>query len=211
MNTPMLNYSAFKNFENRSDHRDRTVESIDNHIYFYADVEAETVFDLLREVREIDANLQDAHHSHDLDAIHYPAVPIWLHIQSYGGSLFAGFSTADHLKRVKSPIYSIVEGVCASAATLMAVSCAKRYISPNSFMLIHQISGSIWGTHEQFKDEMRLQEMAMERLVRFYTVHTPNSAETIREMLAHDTWMDAERCLEQGFVDAILETPVIQR
>src|SRR5690606_1568607 len=98
----------------------------------------------------------------------------------------------DQLKRVKTPIYAIVEGVCASAATLIALSCDKRYILPNSFMLVHQLSTFIWGTHEEFKDEMLLQEKAMERLTKFYVEHSKLNEDEIREMLKRDFWMDAE-------------------
>ncbi|MBI1256218.1 MAG: hypothetical protein GC204_01985 [Chloroflexi bacterium] len=191
--------------------RTLTVESTGNHVYFYADVDSDRCLAILREIRYIDADLRQEYVSRDLAGAGYPPVPIWLHIHSYGGSLFAGFSTADQLRLIQSPIYSIVEGVCASAATLIALACSKRFILPNSFMLIHQLSGLMWGTHEQFKDEMRLQEMAMERLIRFYQAHTPNSAETLRDMLTRDTWMDAETCLARGFVETILATPEIQR
>ena len=192
-----------------TENRALTVESTGNHVYFYADVDSDRCLALLREIREIDADLREEYRSRDLEG--FPAVPIWLHIHSYGGSLFSGFSTADQLKLIKSPIYVIVEGVCASAATLIALACSKRYILPNSFMLVHQLSGLMWGTHEQFKDEMKLQAMAMERLVRFYTAHTHVSEESVRDMLTRDTWMDAETCLAQGFVDAILNPPEIQR
>jgi ATP-dependent Clp protease protease subunit len=206
MNT--LNYSAFNNLEKRADSRDRTVESIDNHIYFYADVDSDCAFDLLRELREIDATLRKKYTTRDLEDLDFPLVPIWLHIHSFGGSLFSGFAVADQIRLIKSPVYSVIEGVCASAATLIALACDKRYILPNSFMLIHQLSGLMWGTHEQFKDELRLQEMAMERLIAYYTAYTPNSADALREMLTRDTWMDAPTCVERGFAETILEPPI---
>ena len=207
----LLTAAANDSTAEKSENRILTVESTGNHVYFYADVDSDRCLALLRELRYIDAELREEYASRDLEGAGYPAVPIWLHIHSYGGSLFAGFSTADQLRLIKSPIYTIVEGVCASAATLIALSGSKRYILPNSFMLIHQLSGLMWGTHEQFKDEMRLQEMAMERLVRFYSTNTPTSEAAVREMLTRDTWMDAENCIERGFVDTILAAPEIRR
>ncbi len=118
--------------------------------------------------------------------------------------LFSGFSVADQLPMIKSPIYSVVEGICASAATLIATSCSKRYILPNSFMLIHQLSSFMWGTHEQFKDEMTLQSKAMDRLVEFYAKRSKLSADEIRTMLTRDFWIDAETCIKHGFVDEIM-------
>ncbi len=179
-----------------------TVETVDNHVYFYADVDSDRCLALMRAIRETDADLRSEHLSRGLDGS--PYTPIWLHIHSYGGDLFAGFSVADQLSMIKSPVYAIVEGISASAATLIAMVCTRRYILPNSFMLIHQLSSQMWGTHEQFKDEMNLQSKAMDRLVEFYAAHSKVAAEQIREMLAHDFWMDAEACIENGFVDEIL-------
>lgn len=180
-----------------------TVETIDNHIYFYADVESDKCLDLIRAIREKDSDLRSEHLSRGLDG--QPLTPIWLHIHSYGGSLFTAFSIADQLAMIRSPIYTIVEGVAASAATLIAMSGNKRYILPNSFMLVHQLSSFMWGTHEQFKDELELQTKIMDRLVAFYVTKAKVKEDEIREMLKRDFWMDAEQSVKLGFADEILK------
>jgi ATP-dependent protease ClpP protease subunit len=179
-----------------------TVETVDNHIYFYADVDSDRCLALMRTLRETDAHLRTEHLSRGLEGT--PLTPIWLHIHSYGGDLFTGFSVADQVTMIKTPVYSVVEGICASAATLISMSCTRRYILPSSFMLIHQLSGVKWGTHEQFKDEMTLQSKAMDRLVEFYAKHSKATEEEIRTMLMRDFWLDAEMCVQRGFVDEIL-------
>ena len=179
-----------------------TVETVDNHIYFYADVDSDRCLALIRAIRQADSELRSEHLSRGLEGT--PLTPIWLHIHSYGGDLFTGFSVADQLTMIKTPVYSIVEGICASAATLISMSCTKRYILPSSFMLVHQLSGVKWGTHEQFKDEMTLQNKAMDRLVEFYARKAAVSTDDIRNMLTRDYWMDAETSLKMGFADAIL-------
>jgi ATP-dependent protease ClpP protease subunit len=179
-----------------------TVEVIDNHIYYYADVDSDRGLALMRAVREKDRDLRAEQLSRGLEGAEM--TPIWLHLYSYGGDLFIGFSLADQLAGIKSPIYAVIEGICASAATLIALSASKRYILPSSYMLIHQFSSFIWGTHEQFKDEMALQEMVMQRLVVFYTARTKASEAQIRQMLTRDSWLDAETCLQLGFADELL-------
>ena len=187
----------------RSDEVPRlTVETVDNHIYFYADVDSDRCLAVIREIRRVDADLRTEHLSRGLEGT--PLTPIWLHIYSYGGDLFAGFNMADQLATIKTPIFSVIEGICASAATLIAMPCTKRYILPNSFMLIHQLSSLVWGTHEQFKDEMGLQQKMMERLVEFYARRTKTPTDEVRAMLTCDFWMDAETCVRLGFVDEIL-------
>jgi ATP-dependent protease ClpP protease subunit len=176
------------------------LEIVDNHIYFYADVDPEECLKLLVQIRRLDAELRSEQIARGMRA----PTPIWLNIHSYGGDLFGGFSTADQLKLIASPIYAVVEGVCASAATLIAMSCKKRYILPNSFMLIHQLSTLMWGTHEQFKDEMVLQQKAMERLIKFYIAHSKMSEADLKEMLKRDYWMEVEDAVAKGFIDVMM-------
>lgn len=178
------------------------IESVDNHVYFYSEVDSDRCLTLIRSIRELDVKLRTEQIARGLDGS--AITPIWLHIHSGGGSLFAGFSLADQLELIKTPVYSLVEGVCASAATMIAMACTKRYILPNSFMLVHQLSGSVWGaTHEQFKDEIVLQSKLMDRLVEFYARRSKLTPDAIRSMLQRDYWMDAETCISSGFADAI--------
>lgn len=206
MNTPRLNHPPIEYRATRGAGTETprlTVETVDNHVYFYADVDSDRCLALVRAIREADAALRSEHLSRGMEGM--PSTPIWLHIYSAGGDLFTGFSVADQLSMIKSPIYSVVEGICASAATLISMSCTKRYILPRSFMLIHQLSAFVWGTHEQFKDEMSLQQKAMDRLVEFYVSKSSVTEEELRSMLTRDFWMDAESCLKLGFVDEILK------
>lgn len=180
-----------------------TVTGTDNHIYFYAKVESETGMELMRELREKDRELRMERLARDLDD--KAMTPIWLHVYSFGGDVFTGLSLADQIAALKTPVYSIVEGVCASAATLVSVACARRFILPSSFMLIHQLSSFVYGTHEEFKDEMSLQQMIMQRFIRFYTTKTRVEKDALKQMLMRDFWMDAKTCLKLGFVDEILD------
>jgi ATP-dependent protease ClpP protease subunit len=183
-----------------------TVETINNHVYFYADVNEDRCLALIRTLRELDDRLRNEHSSRSLPK-EYPPTPIWLHIQSPGGGVFAGLGIADQLKGIGSPIFSIVEGYSASAATLISMSCTRRYITPSSFMLIHQLSSFAWGKFEELKDEMHLLNMMMDRLIAFYTERSNLEEERVRELLQRDSWFHAEECVELGLVDEILAAP----
>ena len=71
-------------------------------------------------------------------------------------------------------------------------------------MMIHQLSSFMWGKYEEFKDEMGLQDKLMERLLSYYVAKTHLSKKEVKKMLKRDFWMDAEECVEKGFVDEIL-------
>jgi len=180
-----------------------TVETTGNHIYFYAGVDSDRVLNLIKNIRDLDTALRNEQLSRSMKEA-LPATPIWLHVQSGGGDLFAGFGFADQISMIKTPIYSIVEGYCASAASLITLACTKRYILPNAFMMIHQLRSFMWGKYEEFKDEVKLQDMLMDQMVEFYTKHTRISSGDVRELLKRDSWFNATQCIERGLVDGIL-------
>lgn len=181
-----------------------TVETFDNHIYFYADVDTDRCLDLIRRIREMDNELRRQAQSRMLPP-DYPQIPIWLHIQSQGGELFTGLNIADQISKIQTPIYSIVEGMCASAATFISLAATKRYILPSSFMLIHQLSSWGWGRmkYEEFRDDMKLQDMLMERMYAFYVQKTNLTKAKIKKLLKSDSWFNAEQCIELGLADEI--------
>ena len=178
-----------------------TVETDDTHVYFYSEVNSDRALDLIQRLRETDARLRWMHSNRELPGENI--VPIWLHINSSGGDLFTAFAVADQVAGLKTPVYSIIEGLAASAATIISVACTKRFILPHSYMLIHQFWSAFWGKHEEFKDEMALQEMLIDQFVEFYQKRTKLSSEDLREKLKHDFWMNAQQALQYGFVDEI--------
>ena len=182
-----------------------TVESFDNHVYFYADVDTDRCLAMIKTIRELDSKLRMERETRWVGGDKHVPHPIWLHIQSGGGDLFAGLAIADQLSMIQTPIYSIIEGLCASAATLISLSCEKRFIMPMGFMLIHQFKTALWGKHEEFKDEMKLQEMLIEMLICFYMDHSKLGRDTVTEMLKHDTWFNASKAIDTGLVDEIWE------
>jgi len=179
-----------------------TVESVDNHIYFYSYVDGDRCLALIKQILEIDKNLRVERESRRLLSGDF--TPIWLHINSPGGSIFDALAVADQITGIKTPVYSVAEGMCASAATLLSMCCKKRFILKNTFMLIHQFSGFMYGKHEEFVDKMKMNTMLLEKMVQFYIENSKLEEQAIRDMLKRDSWFDAEEALKNGFVDEII-------
>ena len=179
-----------------------TVESIDNHVYFYSEVDSDRCLALMRAIKDKESFLTSEHIGRGLPA-DFPMTPVWLHVNSGGGSIFDALAVADQLKVIGIPVYSIVEGFCASAATIISMSCAKRYIMPSAYFMVHQFSSFVWGKYEEFKDEMKLQDMLMVDMVEFYSKNSKMPADEVREMLKRDSWFNAEEAIEKGFVDSL--------
>jgi ATP-dependent Clp endopeptidase proteolytic subunit ClpP len=130
--------------------------------------------------------------------------PIRLHINSYGGSVFAGLAAVDYIKKSKVPVETVIDGCAASAATLMSVVGTKRLMHENACMLVHQLSGHMWGKFQEMKDDMINSEMLMKKIKNIYRQHTKIPEEKLEEILNHDLWWDAEQCLEYGMVDEVI-------
>lgn len=176
------------------------VERVDNHVYFYSDIDPVSTLALIKVLNEAD-------YASRQEAVRFPSqnqyTPIWLHIYSGGGDVYSTFAIVDTIKVLQTPVYSIVEGIAASGATVVAMACEWRYITPNSFLLIHQLSGMIMGTHDQMSDGKALTDRVMERLTAFYVAHSSLKRKRIKDMLLHDYAMDSEQAVADGFVDEI--------
>ena len=169
-----------------------------NHIYFYNDVDQSLCLELNKKINDLNKELLQY-------AIEYETEPpnIYLHINSFGGSLFAAFSTIDTIINSKIPIISIVEGCAASAATIISMVCHKRYCTTNSFMLIHQLSTGAMGKYEEMKDDFMNDTKLMELLYKLYQEHTKMDIKQIKKILKRDLWWGSEECLKNGLVDEI--------
>ena len=178
----------------------RGVEADENRVYFYSSVGEKEVFELVKILRAMDIEMQALSLRLGIKQI-----PIELHIHSGGGDLFSGLAAIDTIQNMKTPIHTYVQGSVASAATLMSVCGAKRFMYKNSVMLIHQISTAMmYGKYHEFLDEIENQNLLMDKVKSIYREKTKLTDEQLDDMLKHDLWLSADKCLELGLVDKIL-------
>jgi len=174
------------------------VEVQDNMIMFYGEVNEKNNKTLNKVLRGLDKDLQTVKVKYGVE------VPIKLYISSYGGSIFSAFSTVDTILTLRTPVHTYIDGSAASAATLISVVGEKRFIHQNSFMLIHQLSSTMWGKYEEFKDEMENLDMLMDRIKQIYQKHTTIPKTPLANILKRDIWLDAQKCIKWGLVDEIV-------
>jgi len=172
-------------------------ETDNNHIYFYCNVTKKTCLMLNKKINELNKTLLKQAIDLNVDTM-----PIYLHINSFGGSLFAAFSTIDTILNSKVPIISIIEGAAASAATIISMVCHKRFMTQNSYMLIHQLSSGMCGKFEELKDDFINDAKLMKLLYRLYYEHTTMSINKIKNILKRDLWLDYDECLRLGLIDS---------
>jgi ATP-dependent Clp protease protease subunit len=177
---------------------DEKITRENNHVYFYSEVTRDSIFTLNTLLREaakfvymtaFELNVKD--------------IPIYLHINSYGGELYHVYAAIDTIKNLRVPVYSIVEGCAASAGTLMSVVCKKRFICANAYMLIHQLSGGAWGKMAEIEDEYAHLAELMDQINRIYGEHAKIPKKKLTELLKHDLWLNPDTCIKYGLVDDI--------
>ena len=169
-------------------------------IYFHCEVSEESVLELNLKVKKLAQELRHKHLDLGLDHVK-PEIRIF--IRSEGGDMHSGLSAMDCLASLKSvKIRTIADGVCASAATFLLLGGRTRYMTPNSYVLIHQLNmDGQWGKFEDFKDQMGNLEKFMERFRKIYLKETNVPESKLRRILKRDVYMDSKRCLKWGVVD----------
>lgn len=128
---------------------------------------------------------------------------IRLRVNSGGGDVFE--ATAIYNMLVKHPANVIVEieGVAASAATLISMAGDEVRISENAHFMIHAASGMAWGNAEQLRNYLKLLDNADGLIRTTYAGKTGIDDAELAQMMSFDNWMTAQEALDNGFVDAI--------
>ena len=170
-----------------------------NRIYFYSEVSRPKNLELNKNIATMSNTLYNRGQSLQTDPGR-----IFLHINSFGGSVFAGMSSVDYILNSKVPITTVIDGCAASAATIMSVVGHHRVMHKHSFMLIHQISSAMWGKFEEMKDDMKNSELLMDTIIKIYEEHTRIPRSELETILKRDIWWDAKTCLDYGLVDEII-------
>ena len=178
---------------------DKHIVVHENKIYYYANVNRDSVAELNKKIGELETKSLTL--SNNLD-IQPPTLKLF--INSGGGSITAGISSMDTILRCEVPIYTYVDGFSASAATFLTVVGDKRFMSRNSYMLIHQLSSNFWGKYSEFEDEKENLDLMMKTIKNVYKKYTKLPMKKLDEILKHDLMWDAETCLGYGLIDEIV-------
>jgi len=179
-----------------------------SHIYFYEEINPITQMILEVMLRDAVRDVLTSHVGEILGGELSESVTI--HLNSPGGYLSCGLALYDYIKTSQIPITCLVEGLCASAATLVMLACHNRIMSPNSVYLMHQCSWGAWGENRFMQDMAVNADKAMKRLRKIYMAETKIAAERqpqereayIQHLLEHDFELDATECEDFGICTA---------
>ncbi|BAQ66794.1 ATP-dependent Clp protease proteolytic subunit [Geminocystis sp. NIES-3709] len=138
--------------------------------------------------------------------------PIYLYINSPGGSVTAGLAIYDTMQHIKSEVVTICVGLAASmgAFLLTAGTKGKRLALPHSRIMIHQPLGGVQGRRQATDIEIEAKEILRIRddLNGMMAFHTGQPIEKIAKDTDRDYFMSAQEALEYGLIDKVIEDRV---
>lgn len=139
-----------------------------------------------------------------LDSINHNDINIY--INSPGGSITSGMAIYDTMNYIKSDVSTICIGMAASMAAFLLSSGkkGKRYILPNSEIMIHQPLGGAQGQATEIKIAAERILRLKEKLNKILSINTGKPLDKIENDTERDHFMDAEESLRYGIVDEIL-------
>lgn len=129
---------------------------------------------------------------------------VTVYINSPGGDVFAGAEMYTALREHKGKITVKVTGIAASAASMVAMAGDEVLMSPVAHMMIHDPWTYAAGNAREFEHQADVLREIGEGLIAAYTAKTGKSRDEIAAMLEAETYMNAQRCVDEGFADGIL-------
>ena len=184
----MNNPKKFWNWRNQADEEDPTERVLE----FYGTIAEESWYD---------DDITPAMFRDELFAGSGP-VTIWLN--SPGGDCIAASQIYSMLMDYKGDITVKIDGIAASAASVIAMAGTKVLMAPTSLMMIHNPATVAFGDHVDMQKAIDMLEEVKESIINSYEIKTSLPRKQLSRMMDETTWMNAKKAIELGFADGIL-------
>ena len=129
-------------------------------------------------------------------------VTIW--INSPGGDCVAAAQIYNMLMNYKGNITVKIDGIAASAASVIAMAGSKVLMSPVSMLMIHNPSTIAAGDKAEFQKAMAMLSEVKESIINAYEIKTGLARVKLAHLMDEESWMNANKAVELGFADGIL-------
>ena len=130
-------------------------------------------------------------------------ITIW--INSPGGDCVAAAQIYNMLMDYKGSVTVKIDGIAASAASVIAMAGTKVLMSPVGMLMIHNPMTVAMGDTAEMEKAIDMLSSVKESIINAYEIKTNLSRAKIAHLMDAETWMDANKALELGFIDGILE------
>ena len=131
--------------------------------------------------------------------------PITLWINSPGGDCIAASQIYTMLMDYPDDVTVKIDGIAASAASVIAMAGTKVLMAPTALMMIHNPATITMGDHEDMKRAIEMLDEVKESIINAYEIKTGVSRIKLSHLMDAETWMNANKAIELGFADDVLK------
>ena len=132
-------------------------------------------------------------------------ITVW--INSPGGDCVAAAQIYNMLMDYKGNVTVKIDGIAASAASVIAMAGTKVLMSPVSMLMIHNPMTIAYGDSTQMQKSIEMLGSVKDSIINAYEIKTGLSRAKLSHLMDAETWMDATKAVELGFADDILKRP----
>lgn len=129
-------------------------------------------------------------------------IVVWLN--SPGGDVFAASQIYNMLKEYNGKVTVKIDGIAASAASVIAMAGSEILMSPVAMMMIHNPATVIFGEASDLQSGIDMLSEVKESIINAYEQKTSLSRNKISKMMDAETWFSAQKAVELGFADKVL-------
>lgn len=133
-------------------------------------------------------------------------ITVW--INSPGGDCVAAAQIYNMLMDYKGNVTVKIDGIAASAASVIAMAGTKVLMSPVSMMMIHNPATIAFGDTAEMQKAIAMLDKVKESIINAYEIKTGMSRAKLSHLMDAETWMDAHSAVEYGFADEIMKRSV---
>ena len=133
--------------------------------------------------------------------------PVTVVINSVGGDCVAAAQIYNMLAEYPHPVTVKIDGIAASAASVIAMAGNTVLMSPVACMMIHNPATVAMGDHTDMEKAIQMLDAVKDSIVNAYVRKTGLARDQISAMMDAETWMDATKAVELGFADGVVQPP----
>ena len=130
-------------------------------------------------------------------------ITVW--INSPGGDCVAAAQIYNMLMDYKGNVTVKIDGIAASAASVIAMAGTKVLVSPVSMLMIHNPATVAFGDSSEMQKAISMLDEVKESIINAYEIKTGISRAKLSHLMDAETWMDANSAVEMGFADEIMQ------
>lgn len=126
-----------------------------------------------------------------------------VHINSAGGDVFDGITIGNAIRAHKGPVTTVVDGLAASIASVIAQAGQQRVVQPGSMLMIHDAFGMCVGNSAEMTKMAAVLDQVSDNLADIYAGRAGGSAEQWRESMRGESWYTADEAVAAGLADRV--------